>query len=153
MLNISERRFVDSSRRAVLATQAPDGRPRLVPICFALSSPRPDGVDRLYTPIDEKPKRSLDPHDLARVRDILAHPAVTVLVDRWSEDWAELEWLRLEGDAEMLEPGDAAGEHRTAVALLRSRYPQYAGQDLDARPVLRIVVTRVLRWAAGPADS
>ena len=51
----------------------------------------------LYTPIDDKPKRSDDPMALARVRDILADPRVTVLVDRWDEDWTRLAWLRCDG--------------------------------------------------------
>ena len=38
------------ARVARLATVDPDGRPHVVPICFAL-----DG-DTLYTAVDEKPK-------------------------------------------------------------------------------------------------
>ena len=104
----------------------------------------------LYSPLDEKPKTVDDPRTLARVRDILARPAVTVLVDRWSEDWTHLAWLRLGGTATLLEPGGEAGdsEHTHAVALLRSRYDQYGDHALEARPILRIEVERVVTWAA-----
>ncbi len=131
-----------STRRAVLATIRPDGRPRLVPIAYAVAH----DADTLliYSPIDEKPKVVSDPHRLARVRDIMARPRVSLLVDRWAEDWAHLAWLRLDGRAQLLEPG-AAG-HAHALALLRERYPQYAAQRLEERPLLAIAVEAVAGW-------
>ncbi len=80
--------FVATARRAVLATRDPSGGSRLVPICHVLILV--DGAPNLYTPLDEKPKASPDPLALARVRDLLARPDVTLLVDRWSEDWTRL---------------------------------------------------------------
>ena len=70
VLSDLQRAFLEPARQAVLGTIAPDGRPRLVPICFVLDHDRP----LLYTPIDDKPKRGDDPLALARVRDILADP-------------------------------------------------------------------------------
>ena len=134
LLSTDQRAFLESARRAVLATIAPDGRPRLVPICFVLAGDAPT----LYTPIDDKPKRDDDPLALARVRDIVADPRVTVLVDRWDEDWTRLAWLRGEGRATLLEPGAAPAEHAAAVAALREKYPQYATHRLDERPLIRI---------------
>ena len=96
LLSAAQRAFLASARRAVLATIAPDGRPRLVPICFVVDGEPPT----LYTPIDDKPKRSDDPLALARVRDIAADPRVTILVDRWDEDWTRLAWLRVEGPSD-----------------------------------------------------
>jgi PPOX class probable F420-dependent enzyme len=131
----------------VLATLRPDGRPRLVPITFAFAV-TPGGL-RLYTPLDEKPKSVADPRRLARVRDILARPSVSVLVDRWSEDWSALAWLRLDGEAVLLEPTVAdAAEHARTVALLRARYPQYGGQVLERRPIIRIEVGSLTGWSA-----
>jgi PPOX class probable F420-dependent enzyme len=129
----------------VLATIADDGSARLVPVCFALLEW--DGRIRLVTPLDEKPKRSADPHTLARVRDILARPAVTLLVDRWDEDWSRLAWVRIHGRARLVEPAD--GEHAPALAALRARYPQYLAHDLERLPVISIEATRVVSWAAG----
>ena len=85
--------FIARARTATLGTIADDGRPRLVPICFVL-----DG-DVLVTPIDEKPKNATDPRQLARIRDIERRADVTVLVDRWDEDWHHLAWLRIDGRA------------------------------------------------------
>jgi len=144
VLTPDQRGFLAPARRAVLATIAPGGRPRLVPICFTLDPDRPV----LYSPLDEKPKRVADVRDLARVRDIRRDPRVAVLVDAWDEDWSRLGWLRCDGTASLLEPNDADtdGEHRAAVVALRSKYPQYATHDLPARPIIRIALERAQGW-------
>lgn len=154
-LSPAELALLKRSRRGVLATVAPDGRPRLVPIAYAVA-PWTDAQGRvlLYSALDEKPKSVADPRQLARVRDILARPAVSLLVDRWSEDWSRLAWLRIEGEATLVEPAPGTaegGRHADAVRLLRERYPQYAEQRLEERPVLRIVCHRAVSWglAAG----
>jgi PPOX class probable F420-dependent enzyme len=137
--------FATAARTATLATIGTNGRPRLVPICFAVATA--DGRPRLYSSIDEKPKRSTDPHDLARVRDLLVLPEATLLVDRWSEDWSRLAWLRLECRGEILEPEPRErDEHAAAVAALRDKYEQYRTQRLDERPIIRFVVHRAIAW-------
>lgn len=146
----SQRDTLMRARRAVLATIAPDGRPRLVPICFVLDPDRPV----LRTPLDEKPKDVGDVRALARVRDILRDERVTVLVDTWDEDWSRLGWLRCDGRGSLLEPdGPGAAEHRAAVTALRSRYPQYATHDLASRPMIRIALERATGWSASGAED
>lgn len=141
---MAERTFLGEARRAVLATIAPDGRPRLVPVCFVLHAELPV----FYTALDEKPKSVDEPRSLARVRDLQADPRVSVLVDHWDEDWARLAWLRCHGTASLLEPGRAAdrAEHASATAALRTRYRQYAAHDLETRPIIRIAIERALGW-------
>jgi PPOX class probable F420-dependent enzyme len=139
-LAASEREFLALARRATLATIAPDGRARLVPVCFVLV----DGV--LWSPLDEKPKSVDEPRRLARVADIAREPRVTLLVDRWSEDWSELAWLRVDGHAELVD-GDPS-----VVAALRAKYPQYLAHDLESRPMIRIQAERAHGWAASAAD-
>ena len=134
-----ERAFLEEARTATLATIGPDGLPRLVPICFVLAA---DGA--VVTPIDEKSKRVRDPYAVARVRDIAARPEVALLVDRWSEDWDRLAWFRLRGRAALLRPGDDG--HAEAVAALKAKYPQYAGHDLEARPMIRITIDAARSW-------
>lgn len=145
-LTAEERALLDGVRRAVLATIRPDGTPRLVPIGFVAR----DGVDgtlELWSSLDEKPKVSGDPRDLARVRDIIGRADVAVLVDRWSETWSELAWLRIGGEARLVEPGEVPAD---VVTALRARYPQYAAHDLEGRPMLAITITSASSW--GLAD-
>ena len=146
-LDDRQRAFAVVARTATLATIAPDGRPRLVPICFVVGTNGPDGRARFYSPLDQKPKATSEPRDLARVRNILARPDVTLLVDRWSEDWLRLGWLQIDARAELLEPvGTDFKEHATAMAALRSKYPQYENHHLEERPMLRFTVGRVVAW-------
>lgn len=142
-LTLAQRGLLAEARRSVLATIDPDGRPRLVPVCHAVHPTDPI----VWTPLDEKPKTVDDPLALARVRDIRRDPRVTLLVDRWSEAWTQLAWLRCQGHATLLDAGGPDGaEHDAAVAALGERYPQYAAHDLASRPVIRITIQRLSSW-------
>jgi PPOX class probable F420-dependent enzyme len=143
VLSDDERTFLASARRAVLGTVAPDGRARLVPICFVLAGDEPV----LYSPLDDKPKRSPDPLALARIRDIRADPRVTILADRWDEDWSRLAWLRCDATARLHEPTVAG--HGDIVAALRAKYPQYETHRLEDRPLVRIEIERIASWGLG----
>lgn len=145
-LTTGDRTLLDDARTATLATIDAEGRPRLVPICFAVVDA--SGVPEIWSPIDEKPKHAGDPRSLARVRDILARPDVTLLVDHWSEAWSELRWLRLLGRAALVEPDPADASLKAVIAALRSKYPQYNEHDLEGRPMLRFAVGSVVRWSA-----
>jgi PPOX class probable F420-dependent enzyme len=130
-------RFADA-RVARLATVRADGRPHLVPICFAL-----DG-DTLYTAVDHKPKRS---RALQRLENIAANPAVSLLADRYAEDWSQLWWVRADGIARIAEPGGAA--HARAVELLCARYEQYRG----APELGQAIVVEIMRWTGWDAGG
>jgi PPOX class probable F420-dependent enzyme len=154
VLTPAELAFLAAARMAVLATLDRVRRPRLVPICFVAIAT--ESALRLYTPIDEKPKKIDDPLALARVRDILANPTVWLLVDRWSEDWSQLAWLRLQGRADLLVPDagqEAKVEHGATVEALRAKYPQYASHHLEIRPIIRIGVERSRSWGNLGADA
>lgn len=133
------RRRVAAARVARLATVEPDGRPHLVPICFAV-----DG-DTLYSAVDAKPKRS---RDLRRLRNVRERPVATVLVDHYEEDWTRLWWARLRGPARVLAAGGP--EEARAIALLAGKYAQYR-EDRPAGPVLAITLDELRGWEAAPA--
>ena len=125
------------SRVARLATTDPDGRPHLVPIVFALAG------DTLYTAVDAKPKRS---RVLRRIENARARPQVTLLVDRYDEDWGRLWWVRLRGTARVLDAGEEAAR---ALGLLAEKYEQYRAAR-PAPPVLAIDVDEWRGWSASP---
>jgi len=124
-----------TARVARLATIDPDGRPHLVPIVFAL-----DG-DTLYSAVDRKPKRS---KTLRRIENARARPDVTILVDRYEDDWSRLWWIRLRGRARVLDEGE---ERKRALELLAEKYPQYRTDPPDG-PVLAVHITEVRTWAS-----
>ena len=114
-----------------------EGRPHIVPICFALEA------SHLYFAVDEKPKRS---KRLKRLANIQANPRVSVLVDEYDEDWSRLWWIRLDGVARILEKGP---QHEQALALLTEKYEQYRLQP-PTGPVVAIAIERSRAWAADP---
>jgi PPOX class probable F420-dependent enzyme len=121
---------------AHLATADNMGRPLVVPICYAF-----DGRE-LYSPIDEKPKQS-SPLQLKRVRNILANPHVSLVVDRYDENWKRLAYVLILGRARILLKGP---KHRRAVLLLRKKYPQYRGMAIHERPIIQVTPTHWKSW-------
>ncbi len=149
MIDADRLAFIEGRRTATLATLSATGQPRLVPICFVLGDPVPgDTRAVLYSPLDEKPKRSADVRALARVRDIGDRSRVTMLFERWDEDWSHLAWLRARGTASIVEPHDDALAHQRVVRALRAKYPQYREHRIDALPLIRVVIDEVVSWSA-----
>ena len=101
--------IVDEARRATLGTLDSRGRPHLVPISFALRN------GEIVSAIDHKPKTTTS---LGRVTNLTRDPNVTVLIDRYDDQWIRLGWIMVRGLARMEAPGSATG-------ALSGRYPQY----------------------------
>ena len=136
MLTNQTRGFLDSCRVARFATADPSVQPHVVPICYALSN------DTAYFTLDEKPKRSTD-KPLKRIRNLQQNPHVAFVVDRYDEDWTQLGWVMVQGEAALLEGGK---EHTNAQRLLKARYPQLEGMQSGDLPVIAIRIKRVVSW-------
>jgi PPOX class probable F420-dependent enzyme len=121
-------------RSATLATVARDGTPNTVPVCFAYFE------DAIAIAIDEKPKEGTR---LARLRNIERDPRVSLLIDRYDDDWSQLAWVRIEGTADICDRGD---KWPAALQALRGRYWQYGDMALEELPVIRIAPRRVVSW-------
>ena len=131
---------VAGARVARLATTEAGAGPHLVPICYALEG------DVLYSAVDEKPKRS---RRLKRLANIRAEPRATVLVDHYEEDWTRPWWVRLRGEARVLEAGP---ERDRALGLLAGKYDQYRAQP-PTGPVIALDVAEWRGWSAAPDTS
>ena len=128
--------FLAVARVGRLATAGANGRPLVVPVCYALEG------GRIYSAVDAKPKRT---RELRRLRNIAENPLISLVVDEYDEDWARLRYVIVEGRADVLTEGD---EFSRAVDSLVAKYPQYGALALprDSGAVIRIVPDRVLSW-------
>lgn len=131
------RALLRDARVARLGTADREGRPHVVPVCYAL-----DGF-RIWSAVDDKPKRTAR---LRRLANIVENPLITLLVDEWSEEWSRLRWVRADGRGAVVQGVDA----ERGIELLRDKYPQYRAMGLGERatPVIRLTVERLVSWAA-----
>jgi len=127
-------RRLAGSKVAHLATVSAEGRPHIVPIVFAL-----DG-ETLYFAVDAKPKKTTR---LARLKNIEANPAVSVLIDHYEGDWTRLWWVRVDGTAHIV---TGAAKAEQAIDLLAGRYQQYVAER-PGGPVVAIHIDRVTGWS------
>ena len=139
-LSPAQDRFLRSARSGHLATADAKGQPHVIPVCYVF-----DG-EAIYSVLDAKPK-STSLRQLRRVRNILANPQVSLVVDHYDDDWSRLRYVLVIGDAGLLEEGE---EWARAIAMLREKYPQYQGMDLDESPVIKITPARYVPWSFQP---
>lgn len=126
---------------ARLATTAPDGAPHLVPVVFAVRGGSHGEHDVVYTAVDAKPKTT---RRLRRLANIESNPQVSLLVDHYDDDWAQLWWVRADGVAAIHTDGEAM---EAGFRLLRTKYPQYQSISLTG-PVIAVTVRRWSGWQA-----
>jgi PPOX class probable F420-dependent enzyme len=136
VISTEQAAFLAAQRVGRLASADAQGRPHVVPVCFAI-----DGAN-LYVTVDEKPKQA-SARPLKRLRNVMSNPAVAFVADRYDEDWRQLGWVMLRGNAEILAQGH---EHDHAQELLRNRYPQYRSMQLSELPVIALRVEITTSW-------
>lgn len=140
--------FVRQQRVGRLATVDASGAPTVVPLCYAVLDT--DTGPLIVSVLDEKPKR-VPVRELSRVRNILNQPRVSLIVDHYTESWPELAFVRIDGAATVIEPGEAL--HGPALASLRGKYPQYESMTLDDKPIVVIRDLTASAWRGSGAET
>jgi PPOX class probable F420-dependent enzyme len=135
------RRRFSGSAVAHLATADAEGRPHLVPMTFGYA--RQADAEVIFCAVDSKPKST---RKLKRLANVAANPAVSVLVDHYSEDWAQLWWVRADGRARIVHSG---AEFNVVIAALQEKYLQYRA----APPAGPALVIDVFGWSSWSASS
>jgi PPOX class probable F420-dependent enzyme len=136
--------YVASQRVARLATADRQGRPHVVPVCYAFTG------QHFYIALDDKPKR-VPPVRLRRVRNILQNPHVAMLIDTYYEDWSRLTYVLATGTAALEPPG--THRHAEGLSLLRDKYPQYRDMRIDLWPVIVVTPQSYHTWAGHAGQS
>ena len=93
-----EREAILRNKVARMATVDSKGSPLVVPVCYGF-----DGK-YIFTPLDKKPKL-VSVYKLKRVRNILDNPQVSLVIDRYDDNWEKLYYLIIQGSADILENG------------------------------------------------
>ena len=126
---------VAAARVGRLATVTKSGGAHVVPCCFDL-------VDtRIVSAVDAKPKSTMA---LRRLANIEANPGVSLVVDHYDDrEWDNLWWVRIDGQAHVVDSGP---ERDRALDALAAKYAQYRAQ----RPPGPVVIIEPTRWRSWP---
>jgi PPOX class probable F420-dependent enzyme len=122
---------------ARLATVSTSRKPRIVPITFAIVG------EFLFTMVDQKPKTTMHLH---RLENIAQNPEVSLLADEYDTDWTRLWWVRIDGEAAVVESGS---NWSIAQRLLMEKYHQYL-TDPPMGPAIVVAVNDVTWWEWSP---
>jgi PPOX class probable F420-dependent enzyme len=122
-----------AARVGRFASLTPDGRPHIVAVTFAIV----DGA--LVHMVDHKPKTT---SHLQRLRNIEGSPWASLLVDHYTDDWAGLWWIRVDGGATIETAGERWDKARSALA---AKYDQYVERPPEGGAIF-LAMDRVTHW-------
>ncbi|MEM4200801.1 MAG: pyridoxamine 5'-phosphate oxidase family protein [Nitrososphaerales archaeon] len=126
-----EESLLREERVARLATFSKNGKIHLIPVCYAY-----DGK-HIYV------GTSLDSQ---KVKNLKRNSSVSLIVDRYYEDWSKLKGVMIQGSAEVIEEGE---EFESAKKMLYQKYPQYEEQvpiREGESAIIKITVEKILSW-------
>jgi PPOX class probable F420-dependent enzyme len=131
--------LLESARVARLGMVDLEGAPRVLPVTFAVAE------GRIWSAIDQKPKRAGEP---ARLRFLRREPRAALTVDRYSDEWEELAWVQVLGRVEIVD----ATEGGVGIEALRAKYEPYRDQAPPG-PLLALRPERYLWWRAADPEG
>lgn len=131
--------LLSTERVARLGLVDDAGAPRVLPVTFAVAE------GRIWSAIDQKPKRAGEP---ARLRFLRRDPRAALTVDRYSDDWDELAWVQVLGSVSIVEVDDG----QAGLDALRAKYEQYR-EEAPPGPLLALRPQRYLWWRAADQEG
>jgi uncharacterized protein len=130
-LKKSVAKLIEWERVCRVATVGHDGMPHLVPVCHVVA----DG--KIYF---------ASGNDGRKVLNLKANPRVAVTVDLYSDAWANLKGVMVQGTTTLIDKGPRFKKIR---ALLYRKYPQYpdeAALDESDSVVVEVTPAHVFSW-------
>ncbi len=130
---------------ARLATLNLDGSPHQIPIVFTWHD------SCFWSPIDGKPKQKAQP---TRVRNAIANPVASLLIDNYDDDWTLLWWIRADLEITVVSLHEADPETLETVThakrKLEEKYLQYKSTPVLREPetILSMRPTALTSWCA-----
>ena len=136
-LNQKTMALIKEAKVARLATVDQKLHPYVVPVVFVFHE------NSFFIPLDEKSK-TVNPKNLKRVKNIEKNPNVTLLIDKYQNDWKKLFFLMIQGKAKVIDGNNKLMDkiHK----LLVSKYPQYKKIGIG-NSCIKIEPTKVRFWS------
>ena len=130
-LNKKVASLIAHERVCRVATAGAEGRPHLVPVCHVLAG------DKIYFGSGD---------DGRKVQNLRANPQIAITIDLYSDDWAQLRGVMVQGTARLIERGP---RFKRARQRLYAKYPQYA-KEAALSPsdsvIVEVTPTHVFTW-------
>ena len=123
--------LVANERVCRVATVSAECQPHLVPVCHVLAG------QKIYIGSGD---------DATKVRNIKANAHVTVTVDLYSDHWASLKGVMVQGRAKLIERGPAFQRARRRLYQKYPQYPKEAAISPSDSVVIEITPTHVFTW-------
>ncbi len=129
--------LIKGAKVARLATVDQKSYPYVVPVVFVFHE------NSFFIPLDEKVK-TVNPRKLKRVKNIEKNSNVTLLIDKYQNDWKKLFFLTIHGKATVID-GKKNKLMDKIHKLLISKYPQYKKIGIG-NSCITIKPTKVTFW-------
>jgi len=136
-LNQKTMTLIKGAKVARLATVDQKSQPYVVPVVFVFHE------NSFFIPLDEKVK-SVNPRKLKRVKNIEKNPNVTLLIDKYQNDWKKLFFLMIHGKATVIDRKNSKLMDKIHKLLI-SKYPQYKKIGVG-NSCITIKPTKVTFW-------
>jgi len=135
-VNQKTKTLIKEAKVARLATVDQKLHPYVVPVVFVFYE------NSFFIPLDEKTK-TVNSRNLKRVKNIEKNPNVTLLIDKYQNNWKKLFFLMIHGKAKMIDGNSKLMDkiHK----LLISKYPQYKKIGIG-NSCITINPTKVTFW-------
>jgi len=136
-LNQKTKALIKGAKVARLATVDQKSHPHVVPVVFVFHE------NSFFIPLDEKVK-TVNARKLKRVKNIEKNPNVTLLIDKYQNDWKKLFFLMIHGKATLTDVKNSKIMDKVHKLLI-SKYPQYKKIGIG-NSCIKINPQRIIHW-------
>jgi nitroimidazol reductase NimA-like FMN-containing flavoprotein (pyridoxamine 5'-phosphate oxidase superfamily) len=123
--------FVAWERICRVATTGAAGVPHLVPVCHVVAG------GKIYFGTGD---------DGRKIKNLRDNPRVTVTVDVYSDHWATLKGVMVQGRARLIERGSRFRQVRARLYRKYPQYPKEAAISPSDSVIVEVTPTRVFSW-------
>ena len=130
-LNKKLAKLIAQERVCRVATAGADGQTHLVPVVHVLAG------DKIYFGSGD---------DGRKVKNLRENPRIAVTIDLYSDDWAQIRGVMVQGTAKLIERGP---RFKQARDRLYQKYPQYRNEAAIAPSdsvIVEVTPTHVFTW-------